>query len=62
MTELEQYKRAYATLVGRVDTVIEKLRESEALLNLEKTGLRSAADNLVNALQEAEEIIVADGE
>lgn len=62
MTELERYKKAYATLVGRVDTVIEKLKESEIMLDLESTALRSAADALIKALLEAEEIIVAEDE
>ena len=62
MTELERYKKAYATLVGRVDTIISKLKESDILLNLENTALRFAADELTKALLEAEEIIVAEDE
>ncbi len=30
MTQLEQSKRAYATLVGRVDSIITKLEKSAA--------------------------------
>lgn len=62
MTELERYKKAYATLVGRVDTIISKLKESDIMLNLENAALRSAADTLIKALLEAEEIIVAEDE
>lgn len=62
MTELERYKKAYATLVGRVDVIISKLKESDIMLNLENAALRSAADTLIKALLEAEEIIVAEDE
>ena len=63
MNELERYKKAYAAVVGRVDTVISKLKESEIMLNLENTGLRFAIDALIKALLEAEETIIAeDGE
>ena len=44
MTELERYKKAYAAVVGRVDTVISKLKETDIMLNLENTALRFAAD------------------
>ena len=60
MTELEQYKRAYATLTGKVDTIISKLEESIALLQVESAGMSMAAKSLTNALQEAEEIIVGE--
>lgn len=62
MTELERYKKAYATLVGRVDRVISKLKETDIMLNLENAALRSAADALIKTLLEAEEIIVAEDE
>lgn len=62
MTELERYKKAYATLVGNVDTVISKLKETDIMLNLENISLRFAADALTKALLEAEEIIVAEDE
>ena len=63
MNELERYKKAYATVVGRVDTVISKLKETDIVLNLENTALRFAADALTEALLEAEETIIAeDGE
>lgn len=63
MNELERYKKAYATLVGQVDTAVSKLKESEIMLNLENTGLRFAIDALIKALLEAEETIIAeDGE
>ena len=55
MTELEQYKKAYATLVGRVDT---------AITNLETVpeGMPPAftAGMLKRALGEAEEIFLAE--
>lgn len=63
MTELERYKKAYAAVVGRVDTVISKLKETDIMLNLENTALRFAIDALIKALLEAEETIIAeDGE
>lgn len=62
MTELERYKKAYATLVGRVDTVVGRLRESEIMQDLESTALHSAADALVKALLEAGETITAEDE
>lgn len=62
MTELERCKKAYATLVGRVDTTISKLRETDIMSNLENAALRLAADALTKALLEAEEIIVAEDE
>ena len=46
MTELEQYKKAYATLVGRVDRTITKLHEASAMLALERISLNLAADEL----------------
>lgn len=58
MTELERYKKAYATLVGQVDTVISRLKDSEIMLGPEATALRSAADALIKALLEAEAAIV----
>ena len=60
MTELEQYKKAYATLTGRVDTIISKLEESITLLQVESAGMSFAAKSLTNALQEAEDIIVSE--
>ena len=60
MTELERYKKAYATVVGRVDTVISKLKESAVMLNLENTVLHFAAEALEKALLEAEETIIAE--
>ena len=60
MTELEQYKKAYATLVGRVDRTITKLHEASAMLALERISLNLAADELKNALNSAEEIFLSD--
>ena len=60
MTELEQYKKAYATLVGRVDRTITKLHEASAMLALARISLNLAADELKNALNSAEEIFLSD--
>jgi len=53
MTELEQYKKAYATLVGRVDTAITKLETVPDGMPPEFT-----AAQLKKALEEAEEIFL----
>lgn len=55
MTQLEQYKKAYATLVGRVDTAITKLEEFPQGMPPEFT-----AAELKRALEEAEEIFLAE--
>lgn len=54
MTELEQYKKAYATLVGRVDTTITKLETVPVGM---PAGFTAA--ELRRALEEAEEIFLA---
>lgn len=53
MTKLEQYKKAYATLVGRVDTTITKLETVPA-------GMPAAftAAELKRALEEAEDVFL----
>ncbi len=60
MTELEQYKKAYATLVGRVDTTITQLEEMDH--DFANEGIRLTASfavqTLQNALMEAEEIFL----
>lgn len=61
MTELEQYKKAYSTLVGRVDRTITKLHEVDAMLALERISMAFAADELKNALNDVEEIFLSDG-
>ena len=48
MTELEQYKKAYA------------IHEASAMLALERISLNLAADELKNALNSAEEIFLSD--
>lgn len=55
MTELEQYKKAYATLVGRVDRIITALEDSAAA---EHPAVLSAAKSLTNALLEAEDLFI----
>ena len=60
MTELEQYKKAYATLVGRVDTVITDLERMDRRVIMDKAVAEFAADTLTNALQEVEEIFLAE--
>ena len=60
MTELEQYKKAYATLVGRVDTVITDLERMDRRVIMDKTVAEFAAETLTNALQEVEEIFLAE--
>ena len=57
MTELEQYKKAYATLVGRVDTTITRLENTPE-------GMPAAftAGVLRKALEDVEEIFLSDNE
>ena len=63
MTELEQYKKAYATLVGRIDGVINLLEAESTAFKQEDGGLAaSLLDTLItamtDALCEAEEIFL----
>ena len=60
MTELEQYKKAYATLVGRVDRTITKLEEIVFCVGAEKTVVAYIAETLKEALEEVEEIFLAE--
>lgn len=57
MTELERYKKAYATLVGRVDTTITSLENTPE-------GMPAAftAGVLKKALEDVEEIFLVDDE
>lgn len=60
MTKLEQYKKAYATLVGRVDTIVTKLEASSAVRNFDSAAARFIARELAGALEEAEEIFLTE--
>ncbi len=60
MTELEQYRKAYATLVGRVDTVIKDLGGSSTVHNLNDAVLTLVAASLIKALHEAEDVFVSE--
>lgn len=55
MTELQLYKRAYAVLVGRVDSVITRLETA-----LDGMPPAFTAGVLKNALEEAEELFLAE--
>lgn len=59
MTELEQYKKAYALLVGRVDRVITNLEIVSRGTDQESANLALAMGALTAALREAEEIFLA---
>lgn len=56
MTQLEQYKKAYATLVGMVDRTISALEATPP----EKMTPALTANRLKMALGEAEEIFLAE--
>lgn len=58
MTKLEQYQKAYATLVGRIDTIITKLEESAAVRTFDSAAARFTAKELAGALEEAEEFFL----
>ena len=60
MTELEQYKKAYALLVGRVDEVITNLELVSRGTDQESANLALAAGALTAALQDAEEIFLSE--
>ena len=55
MTKLEQYKKAYAALVGRVDETITKLETVP-----ERMPPAFTAGMLKRALEDAEEIFLAE--
>ena len=60
MTELEQYKKAYATLVSRVDAVISDLEKTSKGSIVEDPATVLTARTLIQALQEAEEIFLTE--
>ena len=60
MTELEQYKKAYATLMGRVDRAISKMEETSARYLAQGLAEIMASEELKAALEEAEEIFLAE--
>lgn len=60
MTTLEQYKKAYATLAGRVDTIITGLERIEKSSVEETAAIAFAIRSLTGALEETEEIFLAE--
>ena len=58
MTQLEQCQRAYATLVGRIDTIITRLEESAEAHSFDSAAARFTAKELAGALEEAEEFFL----
>ena len=58
MTELEQYKKAYSTLVGRVDKIITNLEIVSKGSDQESANLGLTMGALIAALQEAEDIFL----
>ena len=60
MTELQQYKKAYALLVGRVDGVIANLEIASRGADQESANLALAIGALTAALQDAEEIFLSE--
>lgn len=58
MTKLEQYQKAYATLVGRIDAIITKLEDSAAAHSFDSAAARFTAKELAGALEEAEEFFL----
>lgn len=70
MTQLEQYKRAYATLLGEVDTIITSLEGTIELqdahppedpqLLMMGAFTRSMVLGLTKAIQNAEEVFLAE--
>ena len=58
MTQLEQYKKAYATLVGRIDTLTADLEKIDKNFVVEGATLDYTINALTEALQEAEDIFL----
>ena len=52
MTELEQYKKAYATLMGRVDRAISKMEETSARYLAQGLAEIMASEELKAALED----------
>ena len=59
MTELERYKKAYATLVGRVDETILAIGEFTGPMAMGNVLLTLSGASLIKALREAEEIMIS---
>lgn len=59
MTELERYKKAYATLVGRVDETILAIGEFTGTIAMGNVLLTLSGASLIKALREAEEIMIS---
>ena len=60
MTQLEQYKKAYATLVGRIDTLTTNLENVGKNFIVEGAAISFTIKALVAALQEAEEVFLGE--
>ena len=59
MTELEQYKKAYATLIGRVDGVATRLLNEAVKMDPKfENGLMLIALELLSTLYAAENIFL----
>lgn len=58
MTLLEQYKKAYGTLTGRVDTLIRSLERVEKNFVVEGAAISFTVKALTSALLEAERAFV----
>ena len=58
MTELEQYKKAYSTLAGRIDALTTKLEKIDKNFVIEGATIDYTIHALVEALQEAEDIFL----
>lgn len=62
MSELELYKKMYATLVGRTDAVISEMVDMALHEKFDRTALLLLADKLRRALSEAEDMYLDAGE
>lgn len=62
MTEQEQCRRAYATLVGRVDSAITTAEAYAGQPGQERAGLHFLIGQLTRALEEAEDIFLEEPE
>lgn len=60
MTELEQYKKAYAILVGRVDQVLSTLSATVTSLREDQKKLLFTATVLASSLIEVEDIFISE--
>ena len=59
MTQLEQYKKAYAKLIGDIDALTVSLKKIDRNFIIEGATLDYTITALIKALQDAEEVFMS---